>query len=338
MKLSYRTRCTLKRLGQVLLVLFVVGVLAFSLWFTWLDRFVVYSREEGARLDFSFSIGDRVGIVAQQPAEKPPVNVIYNDGQLEVESEELTRLQGYYVTSAELQQYLRKDPDAFMAKLQELPKGTAIMIDVKDMYGNFFYSSAISDNRNSAIDPETMDRLIETINSGNLYTIAHLPALRDMKYGMKNIMQTLQDKYGYGWYDFYGCYWLGPTKNAVQEYVTQITLELRGLGFREVVFYDFCFPDTDKIVFNGDKKQALFDAAQMIVKTCATDRFTVSFEDKGSGIPEGRCRIYGLNVPASNVDSYVEKFDRENPEASFVFMTEMHDTRYEQYGVLRPLK
>lgn len=334
MKLSYRTRCALKRIGQVLLVLFVVGVLAFSLWFTWLDRFVVYSREEGARLDFSFSISDRTGITAQKPEERPPVSVIYNDGQLEIETEELTKISGYYVTTTQLQ----KDPEGILAKLQELPKGTAVMVDVKDMYGNFFYSSAISDNRSSAISPETMDRFIETINSGNLYTIAHLPAFRDMKYGMKNIMQTLQDKYGYGWYDFYGCYWLVPTKSAVQEYVTQIALELRGLGFREVVFYDFCFPDTDKIVFSGDKKQALFDAAQNLVKTCASDRFTVSFEDKGFGIPEGRCRIYGLNIPASNVDSYVQKFEREDPEVSFVFMTEMHDTRYEQYGVLRPLK
>ena len=334
MKLSYRARCALKRVGQVALVLLVIGVLAYGLWFTWLDRFVVYSRENGAQLDFSFSITDRTGIVAEKPAEQPPVSIFYNDGQLEVESEELTKLKGYYVTSVQLE----GDLEGVLAKLMELPKGTAVMVDVKNMYGNFYYSSAVRDFRSGSIDPEAMDRFIETINSGNLYTIAHLPAFRDMKYGMENIMQTLQDKRGYGWYDYYGCYWLVPTKTAVQEYVTQIALELRGLGFREVVFYDFCFPDTDQVVFTGDKKQALYDAAQTIVKTCATDRFTVSFEDKGFGIPEGRCRIYGLDVPAANVESFVEKFERENAEVSFVFMTEMHDTRYEQYGVLRPLK
>ena len=338
MKLSYRTRRALRKLGQIAAVLLAVGIVAFALWFTWLDRFVVYSREQGAQLDFSMNVAGLSGQVAVKPDEIPPVSVFYNDGQLEVESEELTKLNGYYLTSTQLQQYLREDLDGLLEKLQELPRGTAIMFDVKDMYGNFFYSSTVSENRSSAIDPETMDRFIEAITASNLYTIAHLPAFRDMKYGMKNIMQTLQDKYGYGWYDFYGCYWLVPTKTSVQEYVTQITLELRGLGFREVVFYDFCFPDTDKIVFNGDKKQALFDAAQTIVKTCATDRFTVSFEDKNFGIPEGRCRIYGLDIAAANVDTYVDKFQTENPEASFVFMTEMHDTRYEKYGVLRPFK
>lgn len=338
MRLSYRMRCALKRTGQVLLVLLVIAVIAYALWFTWLDRFVVYSRELGAQLDFSSSITDKTGVVAEKPEEKPPVSIFYNDGQLEVESGDLTQIKGYYLTNADMQRYLKNDPEGLIAKLQELPKGTAIMIDVKDMYGNFFYSSSISENRNSNVDPEVMDRLIETINNGNLYTIAHLPAFRDMKYGIANIMQTLQDKNGYGWYDYYGCYWLVPSYNSVRDYVTQIALELRSLGFREVVFYDFCFPDTDKVVYKGDRKQVLYDAAQYVVKTCASDTFTVSFEDKGFGIPEGRCRIYGLDVAASNIESYVEKFDRENADVSFVFMTELHDTRYEQYSVLRPFK
>lgn len=333
MKLSYRTRCALKRLGQVALVLFVVAVLAFSLWFVWLDRFVVYTREEGARLDFSFSITDRVGIVAQKPEEKPPVNIIYNDGQLEEETQELTRIQGYYVTSAQLE----KDIEGVIEKLQELPKGTAVMVDVKSPKGNIFYTSAVRDNRAVSIDPETMDRLIEVINSGNLYTIARVAALKDRAYGIDNPMQTLQMANGYGWPDG-GYYWINPAKVQVQEYLAQLALELRSLGFREVVFYDFRFPDTDQIAFKGDKKQTLLDAAQTIIKTCATDRFTVSFEDGGFGIPEGRCRIYATEIAAAGVETYVEKFEAENPEAAFVFMTEMHDTRYEKYGVLRPLK
>ena len=334
MKLSYRTRCALKRMGIVILALLVIGAVAYSLWFTWLDRFIVYSREFGAKLDFSSNIAEKNGVAAEKPAEKPPVTVFYNDGQYVEESAELTQIKGYYVTTAQLEE----DLEGVLAKLQELPKGTAVMIDVKSMYGNFFYSSSIREHRASSIDPEAMDAFIETINSGNLYTIAHLPAFRDMKYGQENIMQTLQDKNGYGWWDYYGCYWLVPSKTAVQDYVTQIALELRGLGFREVVFYDFCFPDTDKVVYNGDRKKVLFDAAQAIVKTCATDRFTVSFEDGGFGIPEGRCRIYGIDVAASSIESYVQKFERENAEVSFVFLTEMHDTRYEQYSVLRPLK
>lgn len=334
MKLSYRTRLALKRIGKCLLILAVIGVIVYALWFAWLDRFVVYSREKGAQLDFSYSITDRTGVVAEKPEEKPPASIFYNDGQLEPESKELTKINGYYVTDVQLQE----DFEGVLAKLEQLPMGTAVMVDVKNMYGNFFYSSTVSEHRSSIIDPADMDRFITTINNGNLYTIAHLPAFRDMKYGMENIMQTLQDKYGYGWYDYYGCYWLVPNKTAVQEYVTQIALELRGLGFREVVFYDFCFPDTDKVVFNGDRKQILYDAAQTIVKTCATDNFTVSFEDGGFGIPEGRCRIYGIDVAAANIDSFVQSFERENAEVSFVFLTEMHDTRYEQYSVLRPLK
>lgn len=333
MKLSYRTRCALKRVGKTALFLLVVGILAYGLWLTWLDRFVVYSREEGASLDFSFSIADRVGIAAQKPEEQPPVSVFYNDGQYETEGEELSKLKGYYVTSSQLEQ----DLEGVLAKLQDLPKGTAVMIDVKSPRGNIFYSSRIRENRATYIDPEAMDRLIETINNGNLYTIARLPAFKDRAYGVDNPNQTLKDKSGYGWPDN-GYYWISPANTQVQEYVTQLALELRGLGFREVVFTEFRFPDTDKVVFNADKKQALMNAAQVVIKTCATDRFTVSFEDGGFGFPEGRCRIYAPNIAAANVDSYVEKFEAENPEVSFVFVTDLHDTRYEQYGVLRPLK
>ena len=333
MKLSYRTRCALKRAGQVALVLLVVAVLAYALWFTWLNRFVIYSRESGASLDFSYSITDRTGIVAEKPEETPPVSIFYNDGQLEVESEELTKIKGYYVTSAQLEESL----EDILAKLQELPKGTAVMIDVKSPKGNIFYSSAVRENRPVSIDPEAMDKLIETINNGSLYTIARLPALKDRAYGVEYPMQTMQMANGYGWSDN-GYYWINPAKAQVQEYITQLTLELRDLGFREVVFSDFRFPDTKQIAFNGDKKQTLYDVAQTLVKTCTTDRFTVSFEDGGFGIPEGRTRIYAQAIAAEGVVSYVDKLERENPEVSFVFVTELHDTRYEQYGVLRPLK
>lgn len=333
MKLSYRTRCALKRMGKAAIVLLVIAAIAFGLWFAWLDRFVVYSREKGASLDFSFSITDKKGSPAQKPEEVPPVSVYYNDGQYEVESEGLSKLKGYYITSTQLED----DLEGVLEKLRELPKGTAVMVDVKSPKGNIFYSSAIRENRALYIDPEAMDELIETINSLNLYTIARLSAFKDRAYGVENPMLTLQTASGYGW-DDNGYYWINPAKTQVQEYVTQLALELRGLGFREVVFADFRFPDTNKVVFNGDKKQILLDVAQTVMKTCTTDRFTVSFEDGGFGFPEGSCRIYVSNVAAANVESYVEKFQQENPEVSFVFVTELHDTRYEQYGVLRPLK
>ncbi len=219
MKLSYRTRCALKRAGQVALVLLVVGILAYGLWFTWLDRFVVYSREEGASLDFSFSITDRVGIVAEKPEEKPPVSIFYNDGQLVVESEELTKIKGYYVTASQLE----KDLEGVLAKLQELPKGTAVMVDVKSPMGNLFYSSAIRENRAFAIAPEAMDKLIETINSAGLYTIARMPALKDRAYGVEYPMQTMQMSNGYGWPDN-GYYWINPAKTQVQEDLIQLVL------------------------------------------------------------------------------------------------------------------
>ena len=136
MRLSYRMRCALKRTGQVLLVLLVIAVIAYALWFTWLDRFVVYSREFGAQLDFSSSITDKTGVVAEKPEEKPPVSIFYNDGQIEVESGELGKIKGYYITNNELQTYLRNDPDGFIAKLQDLPKARPYDIECLQNFPN----------------------------------------------------------------------------------------------------------------------------------------------------------------------------------------------------------
>ncbi len=333
MKLSYRTRCALKRIGQGALIAVCIGVAVYALWLTWLNRYVVYTRNDGAVLDFSTSVTQLSGQVAVKPEEVPPISIYYSDGQSSVESEELLKLKGYYVTGVQLE----RDLEGVLEKLQQLPKGTAVIVDVKSIYGNFFYSSTVSEERNPDLDTEAMDRFIETINSGNLYTIARVPGLRDRKWGIGHVMQVLQMANGYGWMDGAGCYWLNPNSTSVQDYLAQTALELRGLGFREVLFSDFCFPDTKSVVFNGNREQALSNAAQTLVKTCASDSFTVSFEDGGFPLPEGRTRLYVRNVSAANVETYAQKLELENAEARLVFLTELHDTRYEQYGVLRPL-
>ena len=210
MKLSYRTRRALRKLGQIAAVLLAVGIVAFALWFTWLDRFVVYSREQGAQLDFSMNVAGLSGQVAVKPDEIPPVSVFYNDGQLEVESEELTKLNGYYLTSTQLQQYLREDLDGLLEKLQELPRGTAIMFDVKDMYGNFFYSSTVSSNRSSTISTEDMDKLLDYLKKNGTYTIARVPALRDYNYVLHHVSDGRPTAGGSLCMDDDSGYWLNP--------------------------------------------------------------------------------------------------------------------------------
>jgi hypothetical protein len=119
-----------------------------------------------------------------------------------------------------------------------------------------------------------------------------------------------------------------------------IATELRALGFDEVVFDEFCFPDTTQIIFNGDKKQTLETTAQTLVTSCATDSFAVSFVSDGSWtMPTGRTRIFRDDIgDAIKLMELQSSLDMEDPQTHLVLITNNLDTRFEEYGILRPIE
>ncbi|MFR3324977.1 MAG: hypothetical protein ACLTR8_10840 [Oscillospiraceae bacterium] len=66
MSIPYRTRRVLNRLGIVLMIFLLVGVIAWLCWVVWLERYVVYTAD-GASLDFEHSAQDIIGEVATPP-------------------------------------------------------------------------------------------------------------------------------------------------------------------------------------------------------------------------------------------------------------------------------
>ena len=138
--------------------------------------------------------------------------------------------------------------------------------------------------------------------------------------------------------DDQGCYWLNPNREGTLSYLLDIASELRDMGFNEVVFDEFYFPQTDQIIFNEDKQQALEDTAKLLVTSCATDYFAVSFVSDGSWpLPEGNCRMSrtDISTPAEMME-LMETLTLDNAAARLVFITNNMDARFEEYGVLRP--
>lgn len=334
MSIPYRTRCFLKRLGITLLVLAVISMAVLLCWFVWLDRYVVYTRE-GVRIDFSHSALELSGQVPQPQTVQDPIGIHYHDGSETAESKKaLSPIIGYYITAKDLE----SDISAVRAQLKKLPAQTPVMIDLKSIYGNFFYSSAVSEHRNDALDIAAMDELIRELCGGSYYAIARLPALRDMLYGLNHVSDGLPVAAGYLWMDSDGCYWLNPKSDGTVTYLAQIANELKNLGFSEVVFYDYDFPETDSIVFKDDKQKALADAAQTLVNTCATDTFAVSFTvGRYFDAPRGRSRMYLENAAAAEAATLASQFGFEDPDTRVVFLTTVHDTRFDAYSVLRPI-
>lgn len=335
MVIPYRTRRMLKRVGITALIVLLVAAVIWLCWFLWLGRFVVYTRDGGVQLDFDRSSKDIVGQPATAPPPSDPVSIYYNEGdhQLNV-SRELTQIVGYYISTEDLE----KDIASVKPQLQQLENGTPVMIDVKSIQGNFYYSSSVSEKRNPDIDTAAMDDLLDYLKLADFYTIARLPALRDFHYGLNHVSDGLPTAGGYLWMDDDRCYWLNPASQGTMSYLVNIVTELKSLGFDEVVFYDFEFPQTTSIVFKQDQQQAIATAAQLLVDTCATEAFAVSFVGGTSfAMPQGRSRLYLENATAAEAATLAQETGIEDPSVYLVFLTELHDTRFEAYSVLRPL-
>jgi len=214
------------------------------------------------------------------------------------------------------------------------------MIDVKSIYGTYFYSSDLLDASPATnVDIAAVNALIEDIFDRNFYAIARVPAFKDRNYGLNHVDSDLPLPQGYLWMDSDSCYWLDPTDLGTVDYLTQIVEELKRKGFDEVVFSHFCFPNTDKIVFNQDRAIALQEAAGKLMEVCGSEYFTLSFTttDINFPLPEGRSRLYLENIEAKDVGATVAGSAIENPQINMVFVAITNDTRYNEYSVLRPL-
>ena len=334
MNIPYRIQRMLKRLAVIALVAALVIGLFVLCWILWLDRYVVYTRD-GAQLDFDRSSEDIVGEPARPPENENLIPIYYNEGDAVVEtSKELVKMSGYYIDFAALMAGI----DTIKTQLQALPAGTPVMMEVKNSFGSFYYGTKASNFKTDALDTAQVDELIRFMNQLDLYTIACLPALRDYSYGLNFERNGLPTAGGYLWADEEYRYWLDPTKEGTLSYLTGIGNELRALGFNEVVFMDFHFPNTESIVFNGDKTASLTYAAQTLINNCGNKSFAVSFEG-GEGFvpPEGRSRVYVTGADALEAKTIAESSGVVDPTINLVFVTDLYDTRFDEYSVLRPL-
>ncbi len=335
--LSYHTRRTLRGIGTAVLVLALVAAGVLIVWLLWLNRYVIYTRS-GAKLDFSLSAEFPAGELPVPPTAGAPVDIFYNEGENVVTPVDtsLKQLSGIYVTG----EMLAQDFAGVREKLLALEEETPILLDVKNIRGEFYYMT--NEGKNSEkISPRDMNDLIAALKRDGHYLIAKMPAFRDYWYGLEHVNDGIFNPNRLSlWMDADHCYWLNPAAEGTLSYLTRIVSELRVLGFDEVVFSDFCIPDTDAIYFEGDRTETVNKAASDLVRICSTDTFAVSFVSSRSEyqLPEGRSRLYFENVAAAEAAGQVQLFGVTPPEIRAVFLTDLMDTRFDAYGVLRPLE
>lgn len=336
MNIPYRTRQILKHTALITLVVLLVAALIWLCWFVWLKRYIVYTRNDGAVLDFTLSAQLPDGTPALPPEPEEAVSIYYNEGENAINtSKELTQLAGYYVD----REALIAGTDSVLEQVRALDRGTPVMLDIKSATGNFFYSTTVAEYRDTKVNAEAVDELIRQLDEMGTYLIARVPSLRDRMFGLNNVNDGVFDTRGaYLFRDEGACYWLNPARQNVQTYLVQIASELKSLGFDEVVFDYFDFPDTKYMRFDGDKEEALAAAAQTLVTSCGSDSFAVSFVQKpGFALPQGRTRLYITDAVAADAAMLAQQTGLEDPSTRVVFLTQFHDTRFDAFSVLRPL-
>lgn len=337
MNLSYRTRRFLQGLGIFAIILALLALVFSLVWMLWLDRFVVYSRD-GVKFDFSLSSQDISGVKVAKPTS-PNVNIVIGEGKQEdTISLDLVQLSGYYADVS----MLEREFDLVLQQAANIQLGTPVMLDVKDIYGYFLYDSDVGIYESKTVNPARVDDLIDYLDAKGAYLIARLPAFKDQRYGLDNVPYGLHHESNrYLYMDEDRCYWLDPTSNGTMNYLTEITLELKSMGFDEVVFDYFWYPDATNLAFKGNRQERIAAAAKQLVDSCATESFAISFvaQDTKFSLPEGRSRMYLTGRSATDAASLAEEteLEEEDVKIRLVFIADGNDTRFDAYGVLRPI-
>ena len=344
MSMTYRTRRRLQKLGVTALIVLVVLLIAWFCSVIWLQRYVVYSAD-GAQVDFELGDAGFAGVDATPPQAQGGVSIFYNEGSDAIEiSKDLSPINGYYVDYT----MLLKSMDTLEAAVDLIPPGTPVMVELKSGYGVFFYSTKISGAKTSeslagAIGIDRVDAFLQKLKNKGCYMIAKVSAFQDYEYGNSNVPTGLYMTSRAGlWMDDQGCYWLDPASAGAQSWITSAVLELKNMGFHEVMLSNFRFPTSDAYIYTGDKTAALQNAMQNLLTSTASDSgtFTLSFgtNDPTLTLIDGaRSRIYFEGIDAANVQTTADQSTVADKQAQIVFLATTNDTRFDSYSVLRPL-
>ena len=336
---TYRNKRAVRKTARILgcillaLALLVIGRVLY------VQRYVTYT-PDGVRLDYD----QHLDYTGQEQLEPDPVDYPFETvldavAETDGEAEKQTRLDGYSISTT----MLVNGVDQVRSALAEVDGYNAVVIDVKSIYGNFYYSTQLSGApRADALDISEVDKLIEELTGrSDLIVIARVPAFSDRRYALAHQSEGLPIWNGALWEGDDVCYWLNPYSNNVQGYLTSIAIELSQRGFDGVLFDDFYFPGSDRIMWNATitRDEAVLDAAANIADSLYGYGIEVLFGSAPTGAAAYADRVCVTTDAAEDVNAIVEELSPSltDPAAQIVFLTSSRDTRFAACGVIRPL-
>ena len=322
----------------------LAGVLAVLLIFIlcrfiYLRRFLVYG--DTVTLDYEQML-DPTGTQEETNLVPDFTLEITEDEELMASSQAngpLMPMSGYYVTTSMLRE-LPKVLEA-LEGLEQRPQ--TLLFEMKSVYGNFYYDSDISGSYTANADIDGIEMLIARYAmQKDTYLAARIPAFTDNNFALDNQSSGLPLKSGALWMDDDNCYWLDPMSEEVQAFLVTMATELAEMGFDEVVFDSFRMPDSQNIVYDAGewtREEAVAEAAKNLRSALKDLPIRVSFGSESPLVAEYTDRVYLTTEDGSKVADMVANVIScvEYPDAQIVFQTASRDTRFDGYGILRPL-
>lgn len=338
---SYRNKKRAKTALLVLLALAVVAVLLILCRVIYLRRFLVYTDGE-VRLDYEQDLKKENQEQAPLDRDAFQLEIVPADQVQQVGADAaspLTALSGYYVTTDMLLNL--PAVEAALDALEEPP--AALLFEMKSIYGNFYYDSDLPGAVTASADTGGISDLIQRYQqAGTTYLAARIPSFTDNNFALSNQSSGLPLRSGALWMDENNCYWLDPLDEMVQERLIAIATELADMGFDEVVFESFAMPESQNIVYDtGEltREQAAAEAARVLREALEPLSIRISFGSESPLVAAYTDRVYLTTDNGAAAAGMVEAVadNLENPSAQIVFQTASRDTRFEGYGILRPL-
>lgn len=333
-RLSYRSKLRLKKLLRFCLILLSVVFAVILVLLIYVEPYVVYDRE-GVHLEFPEDEAPTQEVTPTKP--RPTITnpqILYSEDPTAEKS--IAEMGGYYITTKML-----KDPQKVLDTVKSIPEPCAVFMELKSIYGNFYYSTGIAGASTANADIATVDEIIRYLHANHFYLIGVVPAFCDPAFALDHVSCGLPLKSGALWMDSNNCYWLDPADDQVIGYLMEISRELSSLGFDEVAFDRFQFPESSKIVYSSElsKTELLQQAIRDLNAFSQGGNIKISFVTEDTAFPaqEIRGRLYFPNVDGSKVELYARSFEAAQEITELVFLANSRDTRFEGRAQLRPL-
>lgn len=220
-----RGRTALKILIGVLLCLLVLAVAALL----FLEPYIHYT-SDGVRVELPFFQGK--GEEPDPPEDTTPLQLTTPSPSPTNTPEPETDFRGVLLPAAAL-------TDGTAQSQVDSNGGTAAIFSMKGTDGALGYQSQTTLGTSS--EQEGINEAIQTLNGGELYTVAYLSCFRDNTLPWNNRALGIHSNSG-NWRDDESIRWSSPAVESVRTYVAQVCGELAGLGFDELLLDNCGFP------------------------------------------------------------------------------------------------